>query len=122
MRFSEQREIESISFSARTNIASDLNTFLAVITTDAAVKSLQDRLHNDPSLIDHLVKVMRHLIGLEFDAKYENPCDSAVATYGWIITKVNPACEGLVADLLLSLQHSWWSRQLAVRYQPNDRN
>ena len=121
MKFTEQQDIESISFVARANIASDLNTFLEVIATESAVVSLKRRLRDEPSMIDSLVKAMRHLSDLDYDDAFENPADTAVATYGWIIAKEYPALEGLVTDLLRSLQNSWWSIRLAERFQSKNR-
>ena len=122
MKFTEQQVIESISFVARTNIASNLNTFLAAIAAESVVVSLQRRLRDEPSMIDCLVKAMRHLSDLDYDDAFENPADTAVATYGWIIANEYPALEGLVADLLRSLQNSWWSVRLAERFQSKNRN
>ena len=115
MLFTEQEEIESVSFAARANIASDLNTFLEVITAHPAVESLQKRLRVK-SDIDDLVKLMLHLCNLTIDKRYENPWDSALATYAWILTKVDPEREDIAIHLLRKLKNSWWSSHLAERF------
>ena len=117
MRFTEQTEIESISFAARANVASDLNTFLDVITAEPAVLSLQNRLRENPSMIDCLVNALEHLCDLDCDSQYELSVDSAVATYGWTIVNLDPTRSRLVIDLLGALQNSWWSSELAKRIQ-----
>ena len=122
MQFTERKEIESIAFAARANIASDLRTFLNVIDAEPAVVSLQNRLRNESTQIDDLLSAIRHLIDLEFDADYENPADAAVATYGWIIASVYPKLDGLVSNVLGSLPNSWWSNQLAETYLSKDSN
>lgn len=122
MQFTERKEIESIAFAARANIASDLRTFLKVIEAEPAVISLQTRLHNESTLIDDLLSAIRHLIDLEFDEECENPADTAVTTYGWIIASVYPKLEGLVSNVLGSLPNSWWSNNLAETYLSIDSN
>ena len=108
MHFTKQEEIESCSFAARANIALDLNTFLEVITRHPAVESLWKRLRAK-SDIDCLVKMMQHLCNLNFDLRYENPWDSALATYAWILTNVNPEREDIAIHLLRELKNSWCS-------------
>ena len=117
MKITEQKEIESIEFAARVNIASDLDTFLRAIATEPSVRSLRQRSLTDPSMIDSLFKVMRHLIDSDFDPKYENPMDAALSTYGWIIASGRPDLEGLVGDLVGSLRNSWWANQLGNHYR-----
>lgn len=122
MQFTERKEIESVAFAARANIASDLRTFLNVIDAEPAVVSLQNGLRNQATQIDDLLSAIRHLIDLEFDAGYENPADTAVATYGWIIASVYPKLEGFVSNVLGALPNSWWSNQLAETYLSKDSN
>lgn len=122
MQFIERKEIESIAFAARANIASDLHTFINVIEAEPAVISLQTRLRNESTPIDDLLSAIRHLIGLEDDNEYENPADTAVATYGWIIASEHPKLNGLVSNVLGSLPNSWWSNQLAETFVSKSSN
>jgi len=121
MRSIEQKEIESISFAVRANVASDLNTFLEVIKAEPAVLTLQDQLHEDPVMIDNLLKVMEHLCNLDFETDYENPADTALTAYGWVLAKVSPSHTRRVSGLLRSLNNAWWSFQLAERLLSKER-
>ncbi|MYK43323.1 MAG: hypothetical protein F4039_04460 [Gammaproteobacteria bacterium] len=113
----EQREIESLHFDIRANIASGLDVLLSVITDDTAVLSLQKKLREDSSVIYSLLAAMRRLRDSKYDEQCRNPYDTAMTTYGWIIVSVYPNLTGLVADLLRSLPNAWWSLYLARDYQ-----
>ncbi|MDE0093233.1 MAG: hypothetical protein OXO49_01865 [Gammaproteobacteria bacterium] len=117
MNFNEQREIESLHFDIRANVASGLDVLLSVIADDPAVLSLQKKLREDSSVIYSLIAAMRRLRDSKYDEQCRNSYDTAMTTYGWIIASVYPNLTGLVADLLRSLPNAWWSLYLAQDYQ-----
>jgi len=117
MNLNEQREIESLHFDIRANIASGLDVLLSVIADNTAVLSLQKKLREDSSVIYSLLAAMRRLRDSKYDEQCRNPYDTAMTTYGWIIVSVYPNLTGLVADLLRSLPNAWWSLYLAQDYQ-----
>ncbi|MXZ54907.1 MAG: hypothetical protein F4227_02780 [Gammaproteobacteria bacterium] len=122
MKFTEKQEIESFSFAARANVASDLDTFLEAIKAEPSVLSLQNRLQENPSMTDALVKEIEYLCDLEFDEQYANPHDTVVATYGWILTNVDSVNEYIAIDLLCKLKNSVWSGRLAERLLEQSRD
>ena len=120
----EQQSIESQEFSIRTQIASGLDVFLDVITTDSSVLSLKERLNDEIDLADQLVLRIRELINLHFDEQYVNPHDVAVATYGWLVGEVWWSFYHMqsVDRLLMSLKNSWWSKHVANHFEERRSN
>ena len=115
------RDIESPTFSARVNAASDLATFLEAISAQPSVVEVQRSVRKESGSVSRLVRKMRHLRDLDFDTRYENPMDAAMVAYGWALATERPQLVGLVSDLLRSLGNSWWAMRMATLYRSSHR-
>ena len=110
------KDIESIDFTARVNIASDLRTFMSAVAAEESVKLVLDDMHQDAN-IDYVIKRMQYFRDSDFDEDYANPRDTAMAVYGWLIVQAKPELTQLINTLLQSLRNTWWTMQLSAFFQ-----
>jgi len=120
--FSEAlREIESLDFSVRLNIASGLRTFLDIANQEEAVLVVRDRIRSTTrywQLVRRTVDLLRE----EFDEQYENPADTALAVYTWLLnesrleTRRAPIAEQ-VTDQVARARQCWWALKVAEMAQ-----
>ena len=59
------------------------------------------------------VKGERQLAGKEFDTAYENPWDTALAAYLWLLNATEAQRAALAATRVRDCPHCWWAKQVA---------
>lgn len=113
MTFQEaQMEIESGSMVTRLNVASGLKTFLRGIQGERAVQELRSILvarDIQEQVLSRLIQLSRQRI----DRRYENPWDTAITVYLWVISSVDQALSVLAAEIVAQAPHCWWAQRLS---------
>ena len=115
MTFQEaQREIESGSMVIRLNVASGLKTFLRAIQGERAVCELRQMLivkEMQEQVLSRLIELSRQRI----DRRYENPWDTALTIYLWLISSVDRDLLDLAADIVAQAPQCWWAQKLSTQ-------
>ncbi len=106
------REIEGHAFAARVNVGSDLRTFLRAAQEEPAVKFLFAELSREEAA-NTLVQRVSELSGEPVDPRYENPWDSALAIYLWMLSLKAPHLARIAAEATAQAAQCWWARTLA---------
>jgi hypothetical protein len=107
------RDIESYGFSARVNLASGLRQAVRAALEAPEAKELLTVIEADPSAARAVLKRVSYLLSVAPDARYENPCDSALTLYLWLLIRHNVVMARAAAPLVAREPSLWWSRQLA---------
>ncbi|MFW9940464.1 MAG: hypothetical protein ACFFFT_05445 [Candidatus Thorarchaeota archaeon] len=106
------KRIESDEFSFNVNISSDLHTFILNIQQEKAVNFLIENLNHNDIKISILNRII-NLANRQVDIRYENPWDSALATYLWILHVCDFDLAQLGAEITLQSQKCWWASKIA---------
>ena len=108
------QQIESYEFAARINIASSRKIFLLALSTDPAFHKLAEMIREAADSSDRVLKRIKSLTEMQFDYRYENPFDAALAAYAWALAKESiPSHARIAAELLISARQTWWAREVA---------
>ena len=113
MTFEEAlHDIESHEFAAHVNLASDLATFLRIANDHESVRTLLSGIVS----IDrqkHLLSEVLRLSRLEVDIRYENPWDSALAVFLWVLSLRSPRLAPVAAEATIQTRQCWWALRVA---------
>jgi hypothetical protein len=104
--------IESQEFAAVVNLASDLRTFLRILSSEKAVEALAARM-GEPGAgasVSQRITFLTHDTGNEGQ---EHPWDPALATYLWLLGKTDPALAKAAAEKIAGTPRCWWAAKLA---------
>ena len=113
MTFQEaQREIESGSMAIRLNVASGLKTFMRAIQGERAVCELRQMLIAK-EMQEHVLSRLIALSRQRIDRRYENPWDTALTIYLWLISSVDQDLLHLAADIVAQAPQCWWAQKLS---------
>jgi hypothetical protein len=105
--------IESTSFDAATGMASDLDTVLKAATGAPLAEIMQAAEKPAGQLM--LAKRILELVERDFDTRYLNPSDTAVAVYLWVLANTRRALAEGVAAAALGLRNGWWATRMSRR-------
>lgn len=115
------KEFESNEFSAKVNIASGFRMFEEIIKKDTSfnffVSAIHDRgmgFANGPEIV---LRRIDELINTEFDHKYENPYDTALAVYAMALEHDNHEAGMCAAQMLNDAKQIWWTRKVINKIQ-----
>jgi hypothetical protein len=113
MTFQEaQQEIESSALATRLNVASGLKTFLRAIQAERAVCELRKMLVarvTQENILSRLIELSRQRI----DRRYENPWDTALTIYLWLLSSIDQNLLSLAADIVAQAPQCWWAQKLS---------
>lgn len=113
MTFDEaQREIESSPMVIRLNVVSGLKTFLLAMQSENAVCDLRQMLGSKEKqelVLSRLVELSRQRI----DRRYENPWDTALAIYLWLLSSAQKDLLALAAEIVAQAPQCWWAKKLS---------
>lgn len=109
------QDIESLTFSARVNIASGLGVFIETIESDPIYGLLVRSVKGTFSGADPVLERIEMLTSKEFDHKYENPCDAALSAYAWALNAVDREAGIEAAQLIIDVPHTFWAHQIAIK-------
>ena len=111
-------EIESNQFSAELNLASGYKMFLDIMNKNATFNLLCSMVSGTGLFnggCDAILERIKEIVNADFDKKYENPYDVALATYVLVLLKVDRK-SGICAAQLISDEHqTWWANQVIQR-------
>jgi len=107
-----QRQIESDSMAIRLNVASGLKTFMRAIQGERAVYELRQMLVAKETQ-EHVLSRLIELSGQRIDRRYENPWDTALTIYLWLISSVDQNLLALSADIVAQAPQCWWAQKLS---------
>jgi len=105
-------DIESHEFAARVNVASNLVTFLRGARSQVSVIGIFEELEKE----EKLFQVLTRLIDLSkktVDPRYENPWDTALAVYLWLVSLKSTKAASLGAQFILQSPQCWWAERIA---------
>ncbi len=107
--------IESVDLSNKLNLSSGLTMFVNILNEDKNVKEVKDLLSRDEDLLLDLYRRLFTLTKIIVDYRYENPNDTAIAVYLWILNQVNPKSSilcGLAKNVIGKVENLWWAKIL----------
>jgi len=105
-------EIESTSMVARLGVASDFRTFVAGIKLEPAVHFLYESMH-DPKPVGRVLSRISALSRRHADCRYENPWDTALAVYLWMVAHRDRERAKLAAAIVSQAPQCWWATKLS---------
>jgi len=113
MNFKEAvREIESMEFNVRVNVASDLRHLLTIASKEICVgiafSGLEEE-NNKKYLINRLI----NLASRKTDMRYENPYDTALVIFLWLFSYKNEKLARISAQTIIEAPQLWWASSLA---------
>lgn len=103
--------IESHRFAALVNVASNLKTFLRALDAQPEVRQLAAAMTSAEVRAAVLARVVE-LTGKESDPGYENPWDSALAAYLWLLSRTDPAAVAVAAARIRACSRCWWANKV----------
>lgn len=106
------RDIESLEFAARVNIASDLRTFLRVAGDQESVRTVLSGITSEENQQRVLLETLR-LSRLQVDLRYENPWDSALAVLLWVLSLKALPLARVAAEAAVQAPQCWWALRVA---------
>jgi hypothetical protein len=107
-------KIESPEFDAHVNVASTQRVFLAALKTSPAYRDLLQYLQRNPDAAQEIFSRVKDLVTLQFDPRYANPNDAAIAAYLWALAQTQPEFGRITAEVVLSARQTWWARTVAL--------
>jgi hypothetical protein len=107
-------KIESPEFDAHVNVASTQRVFLAALKTSPAYRDLLQYLQRNPEASQEIFLRVRDLVALQFDPRYANPNDAAIAAYLWALAQTQPELGRMTAEVVLNARQTWWARTVAL--------
>jgi hypothetical protein len=106
------KEIESHTFAARVNVASDLRTFLQAAQAEPSVKDLLEEL-DSPEKRPAVLSRIYELTQQQVDPRYENPWDTALAIYVWAMSLKDLDLAAIAAEVTARAPQCWWAAKLS---------
>ncbi|MGH7173458.1 MAG: hypothetical protein ACRELG_24515 [Gemmataceae bacterium] len=104
--------IEGHAFAALVNLASDLPTFLRILTSQPEVRALADEMKSERVTLDVFTRVV-DLAASPAEEEYEHPADSALAAYLWLLSARNGDYSARAAETVLECKPCWWAQKMA---------
>jgi hypothetical protein len=105
-------QIESHEFAIQTNVVSGTRQFFRAIAEQAPVRQLRSEIQSQ-DLAHELVIRISKLSHQRVDVRYENPFDTAFATYLWVLQSVHPELARVAAEGIVQAPNCFWSSSLA---------
>jgi hypothetical protein len=103
--------IEGHAFSAMVNLASDVSTFLRILTSQPEVRALADEMKSERVTLDVFTRV-GELAASPVEEGYEHPADSALAAYLWLLSARDDDYSARAAETVLECKQCWWARKV----------
>lgn len=105
------REIESVEFSAYLSVVSGLRPFWMAISEQEVVHNLIKALKSYENVKEVVLRIYQ-LSQEEFDTRFSNPKDKALAVYMWVLSLTSPGVSKMVANTVLDTPQIWWARKV----------
>ncbi len=114
------RQIESMEFAIRANLASGATGFIDAISSGPAFNDLLEEAKLQSDIISAVLQRIRLLASSKVDHRYENPNDVALATYTWLLSECVPDVAKIAAAVVLDAHQIWWARHIASHILESD--
>ncbi len=108
----EMKAIESHEMAVRLNLALNLRQLFEIAQREEAINSLRNKL-NDEETIKSILLRIHELVELSPDPRYENPYDTAIAVYTWVLYTNNLSIGRLAAEHASRLRQGFWAPEYA---------
>lgn len=105
--------VEGLEFASRTNLANDFRTFVRALELD----DTQERLCAVASFGENgqrILERVQSLTSVQSDLNYENPSDSALATYLRVLYFTNSPLTFHAAKIVADAPRLWWAEFVAT--------
>lgn len=106
-------EIESDQFSAQLGLASGFKMFHNIMKNNETFNLLCLIISNNGCEV--VIDRIKEIIKTDFDHKYENPYDTALATYILALLKINRQAGIYASQLVYDEHQTWWTNQVIQR-------
>ncbi|MDZ7957062.1 MAG: hypothetical protein RMY34_04000 [Aulosira sp. DedQUE10] len=113
MRHDLLEKIESIQFSTLLGLASSFDVFCNILHEQSEFQNLIRELLDSPQNCWDLLKRVANLSQEKIDETYDNPWDTAIAVYLYVLSLINLELAQTAASFALGARNSWWTRKLA---------
>lgn len=108
----EMQAIESHDMAVRLNLALTMHQLFMIAQSEEVVLSLREKLKDTENLKSVLLRI-NELVELSPDPRYENPYDTAVAVYNWVLYNKNIYIGRIAADYASRLRQGFWAPEYA---------
>lgn len=115
----EMQTIESHEMAARLNLALNLRQLFGIAQGEEAINSLRKKL-DDAETIKLILLRIHELVELSPDPRYENPYDTAIAIYLWVLFTNNNYVGGFAAEHASRLRQGFWTPEYVRHIQVGD--
>ncbi len=116
-------EIESLELCARVNIASGYRIFLQLIQEEESVRILLRELNSREQMSKILQMVLNRISDIlqkQSDPRYENPSDTAIAIYLWVISVKDLNLAKAAAAFVDQAPRCWWAAKVSHEVLSNE--
>lgn len=121
-------EIESLELCARVNIASGYRMFLQLIQEEESVRALlrelNSREHKALNRISEILQMVLNRISeilqKQNDPRYENPSDTALAIYLWVISLKDLSLAKAASAFVTQAPRCWWAAKVSHEVLSNE--
>ncbi|MCK4578557.1 MAG: hypothetical protein KAU50_07185, partial [Candidatus Marinimicrobia bacterium] len=113
------RKIESHETSAQLNLTSNLRHFFMYAERVECIQELKNAL-KDTICITETLKRILSLSKEDIDFRYENPYDSAITIYLWVLFLQSEIAGKVAANIASKLRHGWWAPRYARKVLKED--
>lgn len=108
------RNIESHDLAADLNLALNLSRFFKIANEQESVQNLKS-LIKDLKNINIILLRIKWLTEEKVDLRYENPNDTAITIYTWVLLSEHTQAGKIAAEYAINLRQGWW----AIKYARN---
>lgn len=116
MAFSDDlTTIEDRLFSAELNVVSSTRAFFGAISRNPVVLRVLREIRESGELLEDLLGHALELCEIVPDSRYENPYDTALATYLWLTHFSSEGISRSLAESIDGTSRTWYAKKLAYR-------
>ena len=105
--------IESHEMAAEVNVASDLRTVIEIVRMNPIVRELGEQLKK-PGVAGRFLSRIFTLREQATDVRYENPNDTALFIYMWLLQRYNRFLALMASATICRVPNLWWAAKFAT--------
>ena len=106
-------EIESHKFAARVEVGGSFDLLVKAAGSEESVRDLLARLDSNPEICYAVLQRVLELSQRSPDFRYENPFDTPMTIYLWLLTLTDLALSKMAAEAIIHAPRCWWAAKLA---------
>ena len=115
-----QEIIESAEFAGELSVASTLDSFLKGVgqsRVSVELSALLDKRVHREQILHRIYSLVAEAV----DIRFENPRDTAIAVYLWVLHGKDPQIGRVAASAISKARQCWWSEKLAIEISKMER-